>query len=112
MAIILSHYFCRAYERVGRSKPITTTQKGKHSGRFIGITLQFPNFDSNGQKIRGDLKIFVASIYQYYHPYETYKYQAFNSHITAIMEKAPKKTERILGQDINPILVCVEKRKY
>ena len=32
VAIILSPYFRKAYERAGKPKPITTTQKGKHSG--------------------------------------------------------------------------------
>ena len=40
----------------------------------------------------------MASIY---HPYEQEKYQTFNSHLTTIMGKAPKKAETILGQDIN-----------
>ena len=49
--------------------------KGIHSGRFLGISLHFPNFDSHGKKTKGDLKIFMASIY---HPYEQEKYQTFN----------------------------------
>ena len=67
VAIILSPSFKRAYERAGRPKPITTSQKGIHSGRFVGITLAFPNMDSRGKKVKGDLKFFIASIY---HPHE------------------------------------------
>ena len=98
VAIILSPYFRKAFEKAGKPKPITTDQKGIHSGRFIGISFHFPNFDSYGKKIKGHLNLFLASIY---HPYETDKYQTFNSHLTSIMGRAPKRAEIILGQDIN-----------
>ena len=86
VAIILSLYFRKAFEKSGKPKHITTAQKGIHSGRFIGISLHFPNFDSYGKKVKGHLNFFLASIY---YPYETNKYQTFNSHLTSIMGKAP-----------------------
>ena len=56
VAIILSPYFRTAFEKAGKPKPITTDQKGIHSGRFIGISLHFPNFHSYGLG-KGDPRI-------------------------------------------------------
>ena len=71
VAIILSPHFRKAFGKAGKPKPITTAQKGIHSGIFVGISLYFPNFDSYGKRVKGHLNLFIASIY---HPYETDKY--------------------------------------
>jgi hypothetical protein len=98
VAIILSPKFKQAYVRAGRPKPITTDPKGEYSGRFIGISLHFPNIDSFGKKIAGNLKLFVASVY---HPWEKDNYLPFLEELQGILAKAPAKEQRILGQDIN-----------
>ena len=49
VAIVLSPYFRKASEDAGSPKSIRTSQKRMFSGRFIGITLQFPNTDSYGK---------------------------------------------------------------
>ena len=53
VAIGLSPFSRKAYERAGTPKPITTAKIGIHSGRFLGISLHFPNFDSHGKKTKG-----------------------------------------------------------
>ena len=68
VTILLAPYFRKAYKRAGIPKLITTSKEGKFSRRFIGITLQFPNFDSYRKKLKGDVKFFFGSIY---HPYKT-----------------------------------------
>ena len=91
VAIILSPHFKQAYKRAGRPKPITTGQKGKHSGRFIGITLAFPDLDTNGKKVRENLKLFIASIY---HPHEESQYRIFNDQVTSLLKGSPQKLRR------------------
>ena len=101
VAIILSSKFKQAYEQAGHPKPITTKPKGKHSGRFIGISLHFPNVDSYDKKIKqngGLLKLFIASVY---HPWEENRYLAFNADLQRLLAKAPENEQMILGQDIN-----------
>ena len=60
---ILSPHFRKAHKRIGIPQSITTSKEGKFSKRFIGITLQFPNFDSYGKKPKGNLKFFLSSNY-------------------------------------------------
>ena len=55
---VLSPEFVHAYETAGRLKPITVDQGGQFCGRFIGIPLMFPDFNSDGKRIKGNLKIF------------------------------------------------------
>ena len=58
VAIILSPSFRQAYRHAGNPKPIVSDPKGQYSGRFIGITLCFPNFDSHGKKVKGLISVF------------------------------------------------------
>ena len=58
VAIILSPSFRQAYRLAGNPKPIVSDPKGQHSGRFIGISLSFPNFDSHGKRVKKDLTFF------------------------------------------------------
>jgi hypothetical protein len=47
VAIILSPYFKKAYERAGRPTPITTPlDDPDYKGRFVGVSVSFPNIDS------------------------------------------------------------------
>ena len=98
MAIILSPKFKQAYERAGGSKPIISNSKGKPSKRFIRVSLKSPNIDSYRKKIKGDLKLFIASVC---HPYETEKYQEFNDKLQALLGQVPIPADKVLGQDIN-----------
>ena len=98
IAIILSLNFRHAYERAGSPKPIRSASKGKHSGRFLGVTLQFPNFNSFNKKIKGDLKVTLASVYN---PHVEKQYQGFNNYLTSLVTQIPSNAEIIFGQDIN-----------
>ena len=61
VAIFLSPAFVMSYERAGRVEPITTDATSQFCGRFIGIWISYPNYDSYGKRIRGDMKLFLAS---------------------------------------------------
>ena len=74
------------------------TEKGIFSGRFVGITLKFPNTNSYGKRLKGNTKYFVASVY---HPHENKIYRQFNDTLTTILSKVPKSAHAILEQDIN-----------
>jgi hypothetical protein len=64
VAIILSPWFKRAYERAGRQPPIYLDRGNpEFVGRFIGITVAYPNHDSYGKRFKGDSRLFIASAY-------------------------------------------------
>jgi hypothetical protein len=98
VAVILSSTYLCTYDRAGNPQPITTDLKSNFSGRFIGVLLSFPNFDSYGKKIKGELKVFLASVYN---PYEEDLYDDFNDADTSLCQKIPSNAIRIFGQDIN-----------
>jgi hypothetical protein len=83
VAIILSPKFKKAYERDGRHPPIAFPREHeRYSGRFVGITVSFPNTDSYGKRIKGNLRLFIASIY---HPDEAAEYGDFNDELTSLL---------------------------
>ena len=63
VAIILAPYAVVAWKEVGSITPTTTPLTSKFVRRFVGIKMSFPKFDKCGKRVRGFLKIFVASIY-------------------------------------------------
>ena len=69
------------------------------SGRFIGVTLQFPNTNSYGKRLKLNSKYFIASVY---HPHEIENYREFNDILTTIVSKKTKSAHTILDQDVNP----------
>ena len=85
VAIILSPWFKKAYERAGRQPPICL-DKGNPEfvGRFIGITVDYPNHDSYGKRIEGDSRLFIASAY---HPHEKKLYDDLPSCQTELVQK-------------------------
>ena len=119
VAIVLSPAFAKAYERAGSITPITTGSNSEENfyGRFIGIWLSFPNIDSYGKKIKGELKIFLASAH---HPNnnDPLEYEEFNDRLAELLlESEPydenlaeillevdspyKKSCRLIGHTIN-----------
>jgi hypothetical protein len=67
VAIILSPYFKKDYERAGRPTPITTPlDDPDYKGRFVGVSVSFPNIDSFGNRAKGETKFLIGSAY---HPY-------------------------------------------
>jgi hypothetical protein len=79
VAIILSPWFKRAYERADRQPPIYLDKSNpEFIGRFEGITVAYPNHDSYGKIIRGDARMCIASVY---HHHEEKLYDEFNADI-------------------------------
>jgi hypothetical protein len=67
VVIILSPEFAQAYIRAGSPPPITTNNESSFTGRFIGITLDFPITNHKGKSVKNKrTKLFIASIY---HPW-------------------------------------------
>jgi hypothetical protein len=87
VAIVLSPTLTKAYDRAGRSKPITTGSDSVENfyGRFIGIWLSFPNINPYGKKIKGELKIFLASAH---HPNDPLEYEEFNDKLAELLLEA------------------------
>jgi len=92
VAIFLSPAFVMAYERAGRVEPITTDATGQFCGRFIGIWISYPNYDSYGKRIRGDMKLFLASAHYpksntsvSYMASDTLKYEQFTHELSELL---------------------------
>ena len=102
VAIILSPIFKRAYEKAGRPKPITTSQSDKDNvGRFIGVSLKFPNFvDTFGIRRKGHTNyFFIASCY---HPHQEEIFNQFKDTITTLLfSQVQNNATLLLGHDIN-----------
>ena len=63
VAIIISPTSVTAWRATGAKPPITTHLQSKFVGRFLGLKLQFPRFDQFDRRLRGELKLFISSIY-------------------------------------------------
>ena len=63
VAIILSPTSVTAWRAAGAKPPITTHLQSKLVGRFLGLKLRFPRFNKFDRRVRGELKLFIASIY-------------------------------------------------
>ena len=98
VAIILSPWFNRAYERADRQPPIYLDKSNpEFIGRFVGITVAYPNHDSYGKRIRGDTRMCIASVY---HHNEEKLYDEFNADITSLLSDRAvfkKKTTVVIG---------------
>ena len=60
--------------------------------------MSFPKFDKWGKRVRGFLKIFVASIY---HTDDIKVSGEFNETLISLMNLLPKNVESIRGHDMN-----------
>ena len=63
VAIILSPASVTAWRSAGAKHPITTPLQSKFVGIFLGLKLQLPRFDRFDKRLRGELKLFIESIY-------------------------------------------------
>ena len=63
VAVILPPTAVKVWRSAGAKPPITTHLQSKFAGRFLGLKLQFPRFDQFDRRVRGELKLFIASIY-------------------------------------------------
>lgn len=106
--------FHAAWKEAGSLKPIVSSTKGQHGGRFISLTVKFADIDSRGKKIKDSngnqtyLKMFLTSAY-----FPATKKKAdfdedgvqphgkFIEEMEAIFNKAPDNAHIIMGGDIN-----------
>ena len=72
VAIILSPIVVNAWRDAEAKPPITTHLQSKFAGRFLGLKPQFPRFDTFDRRVRGELKLFIASIY---HPVDVNEHE-------------------------------------
>ena len=63
VAIILSPTAVEAWREAGSKPPITTLLDSSFVGRFIGVKLRYPQINQYEKKVRGNITLFVASIY-------------------------------------------------
>ena len=97
VCIILSPFFAEAHKRAKEST-ITLPPEHKFEGHFLGVPLSFPNYDKNGKRLKGNLRLLLCSIY---HPHESADHSEFNNILPNIINDAPKHSEIIFGHDIN-----------
>ena len=63
VSIILSPTVVEAWRAAGSKPPIMTPMESFFVGRFIGVKLRYPRIDQCEKKVRGNITLFVASIY-------------------------------------------------
>ena len=63
VAIILSPTEVEVWRAAGSKPPITTPLDSSFVGRFIRVKLRYPRINQYEKKVRGNLTLFVASIY-------------------------------------------------
>ena len=66
--------------------------------RFLGLKLQFPRFGQFDRRLRGELKLFIASIY---HPVDANEHEEFNDTLSMIVNSVPNSLNFIGGHDVN-----------
>ena len=67
-------------------------------GRFIGVKLRYPQINQYKNKVRGNITLFVASVY---HPVDEFKHTEFIDILSSIMSSVPKMAKFIGGHDVN-----------
>ena len=87
VAIIISPAAVTAWRAAGEKPPITTPLQSKFVGRFLGLKLQFPRFDRFDRRVRGELKLFMASIYYLVY---TKDHGEFNDTLRMLLNSLPK----------------------
>ena len=78
--------------------PITTTMDSPFVGRFIGVKLRLPRINQYEKKVRGNTKLFIASVYQ---PVEEFEQTDFIDILSSIIRSVPKTAKFIGGHDVN-----------
>ena len=98
VGIILSPTRVTAWRASGEKPPITNHLQSKFSGRFLGLKLQFPCLYQFDRRVRGELKLFIASIY---HPVDVNEHKEFNDTLSMLVNSVPKSLDFIGGHDVN-----------
>ena len=101
VAIILAPVLVLVWNIVGSMPALTSSTESNFSGGMIGVSLSYPIFCTNygkTQRIEGQIKFFIASIY---HPVDPKEQAFFSSELSIFYEKMPRNAEIISGQDVN-----------
>ena len=98
VAIILSPTEVEVWRAAGSNPPITTPLDSSFVGIFIRVKLRYPRINQYEKKVRGNLTLFVASIY---HPVDELEHTEFIDIMSAIMSSVPKKAKFIGVHDAN-----------
>ena len=67
-------------------------------GRFIRMKLRSPQINQYDKKVRGNTKLFLASVY---HPVDEFEHIEFINILSSIVNSVPKTAEFIGGHDVN-----------
>ena len=97
VAIILAPAAVEAWKRARSKAPITTPHDSLFVGQFIGVKLCFPLLDLYNWRIRGNITLFVASVY---HPLDEVEHANFTDTLSSIMTSVPKSVEFIGGKNV------------
>ena len=100
VAIILSPEFKEAYKNAATPEPIVTPKRGRHVGRFIGVSLKFQNYNLRGKKVKGNVKVFLALAY-FPSSEDIEEYEDFLTVTQNLLDKAPSDSIKIIGADVN-----------
>ena len=98
VTIIFSPTAVTACRAAGPKSPITTPLQSKFVGRLLGLKLQFPRFHQFYRRVRGKLKMLIASIY---HPVDPKEQEKFNDTLSMLVNSVPKSLNFIGGYDVN-----------
>ena len=98
VAIILSPTAVKAWRAAGSKPPITTPFDSSFVVRFVGVKLRYLRINQYENKVRGNITLFVASIY---HPVDELEHTEFMDILSTIMSSVPKKSKFIGGHDVN-----------
>ena len=95
---MLSPTAVKAWRVAGSKPPITTSTDSPFVGRFIGVKLTYPQIYQYEKKVRSNITLFVASIYN---PVDELKHTEFIDILNTIMSSVPKNAKFIGGHDVN-----------
>ena len=96
--IILAQAEVEAWKETGSKAPITTPHDSPFVGQFIGVKLCLSWLDQYDQRIRGNITLFVASVY---HPVDEVEHADFTDTLSSIITSVPNTAEFIGGHDVN-----------
>ena len=106
VAIIISPTEVEGWRAAGLNPPIATLMDSPFVGRFIGVKLRYPQINQYEKKVRGDITLFVASIY---HPVDEFEHTECIDILSSMMISVPKTSKFTGGPDVNANLVIRSK---
>ena len=95
VAIVIAPHIAKMWREDGGNDAITIQQ---FEGRFIGIHIQMPEFNTKGKRIKDRWqKLFITSVY---HPYDDTHF-AFNSELDEVLSRMADDRDIVMGGDMN-----------